>query len=182
VEARTGRRRQRPSAGTNCSINQYDATVTCSSIAPPSDITLGWYPLWTTSPDVNHCVNPCRNPHRTTASKEDCLACLAHHSCRVIKVSEGGANNCAEDISFWNPLSFLSPQAQQRDPTITCLITSRTHRPSVSIQFDTDSDPVGIDNRCSVCMSHLKSDFVGELTETTLAVTGFHGTKQLQVY
>jgi hypothetical protein len=63
-----------------------------------------------------------------------------------------------------------------------CLITSHSHRPSASTQFDTDSAPVGIDNRCSVCMSHLKSDFVGDLTETTLAVTGFHGTKPLQVF
>jgi hypothetical protein len=31
-------------------------------------------------------------------------------------------------------------------------------------------------------MSHLKSDFVGELAETSLSVTGIHGTKQLQVF
>jgi hypothetical protein len=31
-------------------------------------------------------------------------------------------------------------------------------------------------------MSHVASDFVGDLHETTLAVTGFHGTKQCKVY
>jgi hypothetical protein len=43
--------------------------------------------------------------------------------------------------------------------------------------FETDSAPVGIDNRCSVSMSHIKSDFIGELQEAQVAVTGFHGTK-----
>jgi hypothetical protein len=182
AEARNGRRHRRPPAETNGSIDQYDATVTCSSIAPPSDTALGWHPPWTTSPDANHDVNQCRNPYRTAVSKEDCLAHLAHNCCRAIKASEVGTNSRAENISLWNPQSFLSPQAEQWEPTITCLITSHSHRPSVGTQFDTDSAPVGIDNRCSVCMSHLKSDFVGELTETTLAVTGFHCTKQLQVF
>jgi hypothetical protein len=40
----------------------------------------------------------------------------------------------------------------------------------------------GIDNRCSVCTSHVKSDFIGELQETTVAVTGFHGTEDYQMY
>jgi hypothetical protein len=66
--------------------------------------------------------------------------------------------------------------------TLTCLTaTSKSALPS-SLSFDTDSGPVGIDNRCSVCMSHVKSDFVGELVESALDVTGFHGTKRCQVY
>ena len=35
-----------------------------------------------------------------------------------------------------------------------------------SITFDTDSGKIGIDNRCSVCMSNIKGDFVGELIKT----------------
>jgi hypothetical protein len=162
AEARNGRRHHlRPPAETNGRVDQYDATVTCSSIAPPSDTAPGWHSPWTTSSDANHDVNQCRNPYRTAVSEGDCPAQSAHNSRREIKASEGGTNCHVKNCSFWNPLSFLSPQAEQRNPTTMCLITSHSHRPSASTQFDTDSAPVGIDNRCSVCMSHLKSDNIG---------------------
>ena len=43
--------------------------------------------------------------------------------------------------------------------------------------FDTDSFEVGIDNRASGCMSHVKEDFVGPLKETGAYVKGFGGVK-----
>jgi hypothetical protein len=66
--------------------------------------------------------------------------------------------------------------------TLTCLTATRKSALPLSLSFDTDSGSVGIDDRCSVCMSHVKSDFVGELVESAVDVTGFHGTKRCQVY
>ena len=51
-----------------------------------------------------------------------------------------------------------------------------------SVTFDTDSGPIGIDNRCSVCMSNDKGDFVGELTKTFKYINGFNGTNRHTVY
>jgi hypothetical protein len=45
------------------------------------------------------------------------------------------------------------------------------------VRFDADSGPVGIDNRCTACISHVKSDFVGPLKEISRAIKGFGGTR-----
>ena len=43
------------------------------------------------------------------------------------------------------------------------------------VHFDTDSTQVGIDNRCTGCISHVASDFIGELVESDVAIKGFAG-------
>ena len=42
--------------------------------------------------------------------------------------------------------------------------------------FDTDSESIGIDNRCSACISNNVEDFVGQLTTTNRTIKGFGGT------
>ena len=43
--------------------------------------------------------------------------------------------------------------------------------------FDTDSSSIGVDNRCSGCISHRIEDFEGVLSETTKSIRGFAGSK-----
>ena len=43
--------------------------------------------------------------------------------------------------------------------------------------FDTDVDTVGIDNRCSACISHCIDDFKGPLRDTKRSIKGFGGTR-----
>jgi hypothetical protein len=50
--------------------------------------------------------------------------------------------------------------------------TVATERKAV---FDTNLDVVGVDNRCTGCISHIKEDFVGLLTATNRVVKGFGG-------
>ena len=45
------------------------------------------------------------------------------------------------------------------------------------IIFDTDSEPIGVDNRCSASMSHRIEDFVTQLTPTDLVVKGVAGSR-----
>ena len=47
--------------------------------------------------------------------------------------------------------------------------------------FDTDSFDIGIDNRCSACISGTPEDFVGELRETSRIIKGFMGAKTTDV-
>ena len=46
-----------------------------------------------------------------------------------------------------------------------------------SINFDTDSEQVGIDNRCSACISHKIEDFIGTPVRTKRTIKGFGGAK-----
>ena len=34
------------------------------------------------------------------------------------------------------------------------------------VPFDSDSAPVGVDNRCSVCINHISEDFIGNLVDS----------------
>ena len=46
-----------------------------------------------------------------------------------------------------------------------------------SMRFDTDSTRIGIDNRCSGCISHRVEDFEGPLTDTDKTIRGFGGSR-----
>jgi hypothetical protein len=43
------------------------------------------------------------------------------------------------------------------------------------VHFDTDSEQVGVDNCCTGCISHVMTDFVGELQACNKAIKGFGG-------
>ena len=45
------------------------------------------------------------------------------------------------------------------------------------VRFDTDSAPVGIDNRCTGCISHIAEDFVGQLRDSDKSIKGFGGSR-----
>ena len=46
-----------------------------------------------------------------------------------------------------------------------------------TMRYDTDSGPVGIDNRCTACISHRVSDFDGLLEDVQFAIKGFGGSR-----
>jgi len=49
------------------------------------------------------------------------------------------------------------------------------------IMFDTDSSPIGIDNRCTACISHRIEDFVEPPTPTNRVIKGFGGSRMSNV-
>ena len=48
--------------------------------------------------------------------------------------------------------------------------------------FDSDSAMVGIDNRCSGCITHVRTDIPGELTPCNRVIKGFGGTRTTNVW
>jgi hypothetical protein len=48
-------------------------------------------------------------------------------------------------------------------------------------RFDTDSADIGIDNRCSACISHVESDLEGPLMHCNRVVKGFCGSRTRNV-
>ena len=53
----------------------------------------------------------------------------------------------------------------------------QTYHVSESIVFDTDSQLVGIDNRCLACITHVCEDMPGELIPCHRSIKGFGGSK-----
>ena len=48
--------------------------------------------------------------------------------------------------------------------------------------FDTDSHLVGIDNRCSGCITHVRSDIPGALKECNRTIKGYGGVRHFKVW
>jgi hypothetical protein len=59
--------------------------------------------------------------------------------------------------------------------------TSKDEPRSKSVQFDTDSMTVRVDNRCTACISDRREHFVGELTPGRKVIKGFHRSKTTKV-
>jgi hypothetical protein len=49
------------------------------------------------------------------------------------------------------------------------------------INFDTDSEPIGVDNWCTGCISHHIEDFEGPLNDSERIIKGFGGSRTLNV-
>ena len=99
----------------------------------------------------------------------------------------------SEELSVyspWQPAGCLIPglpDLPKIRANILCMpaknVSKKGQRPAPrQMTFDTDSAPVGIDNRCSACMSHIRSDFVGELMKTSRAIKGYAGTQVFEVF
>ena len=52
---------------------------------------------------------------------------------------------------------------------------------TIETQFDTDSQPIGLDNRASACISHKSTDFVGPLMDSNRVIKSFGGGKTKSV-
>jgi hypothetical protein len=53
---------------------------------------------------------------------------------------------------------------------------SAAQKPSEGeVRFDTDSHSIGIDNRCSKCISPDPLDFIGKVENTNTTISGFGG-------
>ena len=50
--------------------------------------------------------------------------------------------------------------------TILALSARTLQNQHHSVNFDTDSHPIGVDNRCTACISHDINDFIGKLKDS----------------
>ena len=46
-----------------------------------------------------------------------------------------------------------------------------------TVRFDTDAKPIGVDNRCSACISPYIEDFIGPLEDSNKTIKGFAGAR-----
>ena len=66
--------------------------------------------------------------------------------------------------------------------TIIAMKTKFENQTTPCDPFDTDSGMIGIDNRCSACITNVRSDIPGELTECNKVVKGFGGPRAFKVW
>ena len=72
----------------------------------------------------------------------------------------------------------LASRKHSRTSLVNEVITMQDHisKHTTNTSFDTDSGPVGIDNRCSGCISNKSSDFDGKLRPVKRVIKGFGGS------
>ena len=61
------------------------------------------------------------------------------------------------------------------------MVLSATTAAQNHASFDTDSAPVGVDNRCLGCISHNVTDFIGELLDCNRTIKVFGGTRTTNI-
>ena len=68
------------------------------------------------------------------------------------------------DLMVTNPSMKIPPI--KYFPVMAMPTKTSTPRNDNVFKMDTDSATIGIDNRCSLCISHIAEDFIGELRES----------------
>ena len=66
-------------------------------------------------------------------------------------------------------------------PVMAMPTKTSTPRNDNVVKMDTDSSTIGIDNRCSLCISHVAEDFVGDRRESKRKIRGFGGVIQPKI-
>jgi hypothetical protein len=75
-----------------------------------------------------------------------------------------------------------TPGISYTDVAMLCFATVATQANGSSTHkrraiFDTDSEPIGVDNWCTGCILHRIEDFVGPLEDSKQLIKGFGGTR-----
>ena len=94
------------------------------------------------------------------------------------------------DTSKWNIKNKVMKQKRCKCKSKTYVkiiawsvmaMETKAHSRTNNIRFDTDSAPVGINNRCTGCISHVAEDFIGQLNDSQKSIKGFGGTRTKNV-
>ena len=64
---------------------------------------------------------------------------------------------------------------------MTVMVLSSTTAAQNHTSFDTDSYPVGVDNRCLGCISHKVTNFIEELVDCNRTIKVFSGTRTTNI-
>jgi hypothetical protein len=64
---------------------------------------------------------------------------------------------------------------------VTIVMETKSVKYKNPARFDTDSIAIGIDNRCTACISDRREHFIGDLKPGKKMIKGFHGEKETSV-
>lgn len=110
------------------------------------------------------------------------------YAMRIVRIMIPIEGVTAEDRKRYRKMYHTATQYRTRSVARTSLralavmvMSAKNGAYANTVQFDTDSSPVGIDSRCSGCISHQSSDFIGELRPCNRAIKGFGGTRTTNI-
>ena len=75
-----------------------------------------------------------------------------------------------------SPTQSTSRQCVLANVALTCPAKQLASKERI-IKFNTDAKPIGVDNRCSACISPFVEDFIGPLADTNKTIKGFAGAQ-----
>ena len=74
------------------------------------------------------------------------------------------------------PLWSISGGTILANVALACLAKQMASKERI-VKFNTDTKPIGVDNRCSACISPYIEDFIGPLEDTNKTIKGFAGAR-----
>ena len=83
------------------------------------------------------------------------------------------------DLMVTNTLMKIPPI--NLSPVMAMPTKTFTPRNDYLFKIYTESATIGIDNRCSLCISHIAEYFIGELRESRRKIRGFGGVIQPKI-
>ena len=83
------------------------------------------------------------------------------------------------DLMVKNPSMTIPPI--NCFPVMAMPTKTSTPRNDNVFKIDTDSETIGIDNRCSLCISQIAEDFIGELRKSRRKIREFVGVIQTKI-
>ncbi len=86
-----------------------------------------------------------------------------------------------ESRSTWRENFMISTATAVMAMAAIAMQTQTDTKYDNRVYFDTDSVTVGVDNRCTGCISHIAEDFVGPLEDSNRSIKGFGGVRTANV-
>jgi hypothetical protein len=102
------------------------------------------------------------------------------HLLTIFIVHRESATKKIGKIYTWSTRSTAEGETMAM-AVITMESSSKDKPKTNTVQFKTDSMTVGVDNRCTMCISDKREHFVGELTLGRKVIKGFHRSKTTRV-
>ena len=75
-----------------------------------------------------------------------------------------------------SPTPSTSRQSVLANVALACSVKQIASKERI-VKFDTDAKPIGVDNRCSACISPYVEDFIRPLEDTNKTIKGFAGAQ-----
>jgi hypothetical protein len=156
------------------------------NIAIPGGKRVQYIPKWKRKQKQNYNISKislmvkllCQKTNEYLENKINNLTTVKRQKRRQIAVNKqyyNKLNNIAAKRSTYKISRYKTTIKALTVLAMTSQMQTMAHGQK-NVKFDTDSKTIGVDNRCSACITCDKSDFVSDLRPSSRSIKGFGGT------